>query len=173
MNIILIGYRGSGKTTIGRKLASQLWKTFVDTDDEVCKRFDNSTIAQIWDEHGERAFRDMEIQVTRELCDRDDLVIGLGGGTVLEAAARAAVEAAQAIRIYLKCEPKELHQRISGDQQTAAQRPNLTALGGGVAEIEAVLDEREPVYEAVADHVFDVTHVTADEAVGHLVRMYL
>ena len=60
MNIILIGYRGSGKTTVGRLLADQLNKTFVDVDDEICGRFGGRTIADIWERDGERAYRDVE-----------------------------------------------------------------------------------------------------------------
>ena len=60
MNIVLLGYRGSGKTSIGKKLASELWKDFVDLDDATRARFNNQTIADIWAEHGEAAFRAAE-----------------------------------------------------------------------------------------------------------------
>lgn len=171
MNIILLGYRGSGKTSIGRKLANQLWKTFVDVDDEACKRFGNNSIAAIWEEHGEPAWRDMETRVTQELLAKDDLVIGLGGGTLMQPAARQAVEqAANAKRIYLKCSPDELLRRVEADTRTSLTRPNLTQLGGGIEEIQAVLEERGPVYEAVADEVFDVSHLNIDDAVRYLVR---
>lgn len=174
MNILLLGYRGSGKTTIGRKLADELWKTFVDTDAEVCKRLGNRTIKRIWDELGEPAFRAAECDLTAELLKSDDQVIALGGGTVMHPAARAAIEAAPNVhRIYLQCEPAELAKRIAGDSQTAAARPNLTALGGGVEEITKVLDEREPVYLALAHKTLDVTRMTPDDAVRHLIRWCL
>ena len=57
MNIILMGYRGCGKTSIGRKIADQTWKEFVDVDVDVCKRFENRSIAEIWQTDGEPAFR--------------------------------------------------------------------------------------------------------------------
>lgn len=172
-NIILIGYRGCGKTSIGKLLADQLWKTFVDVDNETCKRFDNSSIAAIWEEFGEAKWREAEVEVTQSLCKRSDHIIGLGGGTLMEAGAREAVENADARRIYLKCEPEVLFQRISADTRSAATRPNLTNLGGGVDEIKAMLDKREPVYEAVADVVFDVTQVDIDGAVRHLIKRCL
>ena len=170
MNVILIGYRGSGKTTLGRKLADQLWKTFVDVDDGIRARFANKTITRIWNEDGERAYRDTEVAVTRELCRRDDQVIGLGGGTLMESGAREAVEQADAVRIYLKCDPEELNRRIDLDGQSAASRPSLTGLGGGIDEIVVMLEKREPVYEAVADKIFDVTHVGPDDALRYLIK---
>ena len=171
LNIILIGYRGSGKTTVGKMLADQLWKKFVDVDDDTCKRFDGKTIAQIWQEFGEPAWRREEVEVTKALVAKKDMIIGLGGGTLMQPAAREAVEqAAHARRIYLKCHPEELLYRISQDKKSAATRPSLTSHGGGLEEIKEMLALREPVYEAVADVVFDVTHTDPAAAVRHLIK---
>ena len=172
-NVILIGYRGSGKTSIGRILAEKLWKTFVDVDERVCAKFNGQSIAQIWQTHGQAAFRAAEREVTCELCQGKEQVIGLGGGSLLDRQAREAVQRAEAIRIYLKCEPAELYRRIQHDTASAASRPNLTDLGGGVQEIEAVLREREPVYLIVADSVFDVTHVTPEAATDFLLKLHV
>ncbi|MCE9590890.1 MAG: shikimate kinase [Planctomycetes bacterium] len=169
MNIILIGYRGCGKTSIGKSLAAKLWKTFIDVDDEICKRFNNKTVAQIWTDEGEPAYRKVEVEVTRELVARPNMVIGLGGGTLMQAGAREAVEQApNTVRVYLRCAPEELHKRISGDAKSAATRPALTKFGGGIDEIKHMLAERGPVYEAVADKVLDVSHLPIDGAVKYL-----
>jgi len=168
-NVILIGYRGSGKTSVGRKLADQLWKAFVDIDAAICARFGGRTVADVWQTEGEPAYRAMEVAVTQEVCSGGDQVIALGGGTLMQPAARAAVEAADATRIYLRCDPAELEKRIHADPQTAGLRPSLTGKGGGLAEITAVLAEREPVYRAVADVEFDVTFTDIDEATRHIV----
>jgi shikimate kinase len=173
MNIILLGYRGSGKTTIARILADQLWKTFVDIDAEIIKRFEGRSIREIWDIFGEAMFRQVEVDVTREVCSKDEQVIALGGGTLMTPEAREAIVASDAVRIYLECKPEVLLGRIQGDQQTAATRPNLTGLGGGLDEIRAVLAERDPVYRAVADKVFDVNDVTIEGAVPHLIKRCL
>ncbi len=171
LNIILIGYRGCGKTTVGKMLADQLWKKFVDVDDDTCKRFNGKTIAQIWQEFGEPAWRREEVDVTKTLVAKKDMIIGLGGGTLMQSGAREAVEqAAHARRIYLKCEPEELFRRISQDKKSAATRPSLTSHGGGLEEIKEMLAKREPVYEAVADEVFDVTHVEPEAAVRYLIK---
>ena len=169
MNIILIGYRASGKTTLGKLLAERLWMTFTDVDDEICKRFDNKTIAQIWDEFGESSFREVETQVTLELCQKREMIIGLGGGTLMEPAAREAVEQADAVRIYLKCEPKVLWVRIQQDARSTTCRPSLTRLGGGLEEINAVLEQRGPVYEAVADKTLDISRLEKEDAIRFLI----
>lgn len=174
MNIVLIGYRGSGKTTVGKKLAGQLWKTYIDTDAEVRKRFGNRTIAEIWRAEGEPKFRSVECDTVEDVMNKTDQVIGLGGGTLMQDRARAAVLAAKdTVRIYLKCDAETLYQRISSDAQTAAARPNLTALGGGVEEIKLMLARREPVYQQVADKTLDVSLLSPDDAVRHLIEKCL
>lgn len=174
MNVILIGYRGSGKTSVGKKLAAQLWKTFVDVDVETCGKFGGKTIAAIWQESGEPAWRKAEEEVVRDLLAKDNLVIGLGGGTVMIPGLAEAMKAApDTKRIYLRCEPEELHRRISGDSQSAATRPSLTTHGGGLEEIRTVLAQREPVYRQVADGEFDVTRVGVDDTVRYLIQKFL
>ncbi len=174
MNIVLIGYRGSGKTTVGKGLAEALWKEFVDTDVLVCKKLGNRTIAAIWEELGEPAFRAAEVEVTKELLTRDDHVIALGGGTVIQPCAREALLADNNNRrIYLACDAAELQRRIEGDAASRATRPNLTATGGGLAEVERVLTERDPIYRATAHITLDVTRMEPKEIVTHIVRRCL
>lgn len=170
MNIILLGYRGSGKTSIGKKLAIQLWREFFDVDAEACKRLGNDSIAAIWEELGEPRWREVEVEVTRDLCARDNLVIGLGGGTLMQAGAREAVEQADARRVYLKCSPEELLRRAESDPISVLTRPNLTGLGGGIEEIHAMLAQREPVYEAVADFTLNVTRMDVPTAVRFIIE---
>lgn len=166
MNIILIGYRGSGKTSVGVRLARQRGMHFVDVDDATCERFGNDSIADIWATRGEPEWRVREVAVTRELVAKPNHVIGLGGGTLMQAGAREAVgQAANTLRVYLHCDAEELHRRIHADERSAATRPALTAHGGGLKEIETMLAEREPVYRAVADVEIDVTGLAVDEVV--------
>ncbi|MEM9882059.1 MAG: shikimate kinase [Planctomycetota bacterium] len=174
MNVIFLGYRGSGKTTIGRKVADQTWKDFADTDAEVRKRFGNRSIAEIWDTEGEPAFRAAEVEVTRQLLGRDNLVVALGGGTLMQDGSRQAViDAPDAKRIYLAASAEVLARRIADDAATGRTRPALTGLGGGPEEVAAVLAERDPVYRQVADVVFDVNHVDVAGAVAYLTRHHL
>jgi len=164
MTIILIGYRASGKTTLGKRLAEHLGLPFVDTDDLILQHFGTDSVAEIWDTHGEAEFRRIEIEVVRQTVAGKDQVIGLGGGTLMQPGARQAVEQADALRVYLACDPQELASRIGEDDKTSRTRPNLTNLGGGIEEILAVLEEREPVYQQVADQTIDVTGLTAEKA---------
>ncbi|MGB1124846.1 MAG: shikimate kinase [Phycisphaeraceae bacterium] len=170
MNIVLLGYRGSGKTSIGKQLANELWKDFVDLDDATRKKFGGLTIAEIWEQQGEEAFRKAESDAAAELLAKDDQVIALGGGTLTTEAGKAAVLSAEnATRIYLSCSPDVLAGRIAGDATTASERPSLTGDTDPSAEVEQVLAQRDPVYREVADIVFDVSFCSIEEAVRHLI----
>ena len=174
MNIILIGYRGCGKTTLGKQVAARQWLTFVDVDELVRKRFGYKTVTEIWAEQGESEWRRVEIEVATQLLSKSGQVIALGGGTLLEPAARRAVlEAPNVVRIYLYCEPEELHRRISSDSGSAQNRPPLTNLGGDLEEVRRVLRTRDPIYRAVADKVLDVTHLRPDNSVRYLIERCL
>lgn len=178
MNIILMGYRGSGKTSIGKKIADQTWKEFVDTDAQVIKRFDGRSIADVWATDGEAAFRAAEAEVTQELLTRDNHVIALGGGTVMDPGTAEAIKnAVDAKRIYLAAKPAVLAARIANDAQSAAARPSLTGGGsdasGSVEEITAVLEQRDPVYRELADVVFDVSYIDLPAAIAYLTRHHL
>jgi shikimate kinase len=170
MPIGLIGYRGSGKTTVGPKLAKRLWQPFVDVDDLIVRQAGKS-IKEIFEQSGEQAFRDLETQVVREVCLLGDAVISFGGGALDREENRQAVKAASCRLIYLRCDPAELLRRIRNDPQTAAARPNLTKLGGGIDEIQAVLTRREPIWRGVMTAELDVTTLTPEEVVREIVGM--
>ena len=170
VSTILIGYRGSGKTTIGRRLAEKLWQQFVDTDEMIVSRAGMS-IADIFEQQGEARFRELESETIADACKLQDHVIALGGGALLREANREIIKASGHKLIYLKCEPKELYNRIKNDPATAASRPALTPHGGSQTEIEKVLADREPIYRAEMHAELDVTHLTPDEAVVYIVRL--
>jgi shikimate kinase len=170
MSSVLIGYRGSGKTTIGKRLADRLWQKFVDTDELVVAKAGKS-IKEIFEQDGEPRFRDLEAETVREALSLEDHVIALGGGAVMRPETRDALKKSGHRVVYLKCDPNVLYQRITQDPQTAAMRPSLTKLGGSVAEISKVLDEREPVYRQVMHAELDVTNLTPEEAVVYIARL--
>src|SRR5438477_12358892 len=114
MSIFLLGYRGSGKTTIGKRLADRLWQPFVDTDEMIVKRA-GMTIKDIFEKHGEQKFRDFETEVVKEVSQLDEHVIALGGGAVLREANRAAIKSKPHKLIYLRCAAKLLYDRIHAD----------------------------------------------------------
>src|SRR5579862_4773618 len=122
MSIVLIGYRGSGKTTIGRRLADRLWWKFVDTDEMVVKQA-GKTIKEIFEAEGEERFRALESAAIGDALKLDEHVIALGGGAVMREENRAALAAGGHKIIYLKADAEALHQRIHSDPETAATRP--------------------------------------------------
>ena len=169
MSIVLIGYRGCGKTTIGRRLADRLWWPFVDTDDLVVKKAGKS-IADIFEQHGEKAFRDVEAEAVKEVARLQEHVIALGGGAVLRKENVDVLRKAEHKLVYLKCDPQELHKRIQADPNSARYRPNLTAVGG-LEEITTLLAEREPLYRAAMTAELDVTNQSASDAVVYISRL--
>ena len=170
MSVFLIGYRGSGKSTVGRRLADRLWQTFLDSDELIVKQA-GMTIKDIFETEGEAGFRDRESLVVRELAMLDEHVVALGGGAVLREENRKAIHDGGHKVIYLRCEPDELHRRIQADPATAANRPALSALGGGIEEIKSKLAEREPIYRATMSAELDVTNLSPEDATVYIARM--
>jgi shikimate kinase len=145
--IFLIGYRGTGKSTVAKLLAERLKLDSIDADDEIEIRA-GKTIAAIFTEQGEGVFRDLEANVLAGLCRRQRVVISLGGGAVLRAENRAAIRGAGRV-VWLTARVDTIEARIAADASTVHRRPNLTAAGGRV-EIETLLAEREPKYRECA-----------------------
>lgn len=170
MNVVLIGYRGCGKTTIGKRLADRLWQTFVDIDERIVHKA-GKTIRRIFEEDGEPHFRQIETAVLHEALLLPDHVMALGGGTLMTEENRKMLKAADAKIIYLRCEPEELLRRIQADTQTAETRPNLTSLGGGIDEIKLKLAEREPVYRQIMTAELDVTSIRPEDALAYIARL--
>jgi shikimate kinase len=170
MSIGLIGYRGSGKTTIGKRLADRLWQKFVDTDQRIIG-LAGKNIREIFEQDGEPTFRDLETQIVREVCAEKEIVIAFGGGALDREENRQIIKEFAIKLIYLRCEPEELLRRIQADPETAEARPNLTHLAGNIDEIKTVLARREPIWRAMEAAELDVTHLTPQEAVPYIVRL--
>ena len=171
MSAILVGYRGSGKTSVGRKLADRLWQSFVDTDELIVAAAGGKTIKEIFEREGEARFRELENQAVAKICTLQEHIIALGGGAVVRAENRKAIKDSGFKCVYLRCEPHVLLARIQADPQTAATRPSLTHLAGGIDEIKQLLAIREPLYRDVMTAELDVTNLTLDEAMVYLTRL--
>lgn len=151
-NIVLVGYRGCGKTRVGRELAARLGWTFVDTDERIAAAA-GCTIRAIFEQEGEAGFRRREAAVLAEVARGRRQVISAGGGAVLAAASREALRAA-GVCVWLTAPPEELWRRVQADPASAAARPPLTA-HGGLDEVRHLLAQRAPLYAALADHVIE------------------
>jgi shikimate kinase len=167
MNLFLIGYRGSGKSTVAAALSQQLGWPWLDADAELEGRA-GKTIKQIFHEGGEQAFRDLESTVVTEVARHDRHIVALGGGAVLREENRQALAGRGSI-VWLKASPKALLARIQDDATTAVRRPNLTA-DGGLAEIRKLLAERTPIYESCADLTIDTENKSPAEIAGEIVE---
>jgi shikimate kinase len=160
MNIVLIGYRGTGKSAVGRRLAARLGRTLVSTDREIVKRAHRS-IPEIVAQEGWEYFRDLESDVCRELAGHDQLVIDTGGGAILRTQNVEALKK-NGIVFWLTASLETIRKRIGGD----SQRPSLTGTKSFVEEIQDVLRERTPKYHAAADHVIVTDDRSIDQLVG-------
>ncbi len=156
-NIFLVGMMGSGKTTVGRMLAKQLGKTFIDCDEEIQKRTGVS-VTHIFDVEGEAGFRRRETAVIHELVQLDNIVLATGGGAVLGAENRTDL-ASNGLVVYLKGSAHDLWHRIRHDRN----RP-LLQTADPKATIKELLATRETYY-AQADMSVD----TSNKPIGDII----
>lgn len=150
--LVLIGYRGTGKSTVAQHLAAALGWDWLDADHEVERKAGRS-IAAIFAEQGEPEFRDLESQTLAKLLGKTKLVIAAGGGVVIRCENRKLLRRAGAV-VWLQASPETIWQRIQSDVTTTARRPNLTGFGG-LAEVQALLAQRTPWYAECATLAVD------------------
>jgi len=168
-NIILIGYRGSGKTTVGRLLAERLGWAFVDTDALIEARA-QTTIADIFATQGQDGFRKREREAIASLAKGEQQVIAAGGGAVMDRRNLEGLRTAGTI-IWLTASPEVLWARIKQDRRTAESRPNLTA-AGGLDEVRTILAERQASYRQAANLTIDTEHRDPQEAAASIVAAF-
>ncbi len=152
-NIALIGFMGTGKTTIGRLLAKKLQKEFIETDDLIENRA-RKTIPRIFKEDGESKFRELETEAIREAAEVEGSVISCGGGAVLNKINVDRLREKAAI-ILLEASPEEVFRRTSG-----GERPLLA--GDRLKKIKLLLKKREPFYSDAADYRIDTTELDVE-----------
>lgn len=151
MNLFLIGYRCTGKTSVGKALARRLGWPFVDTDRMIAES-SGTDIARMVASRGWRFFRAMERQALAAVSAVDRQVVSTGGGIVLDERNVAAMKKSGTV-IWLKASGKTIEARMLTDDATAGNRPPLTEQGL-VGEITAVMAKRKPFYEKAADLAF-------------------
>ena len=154
---VLLGFMGSGKTTIARKLDSD----FVDMDALLVDRL-GMPIARFFEEKGEAAFRQLEEEVLADLL-KTNKVISTGGGIVISPRNRALLKQ-NPDNIYLKADFETLYQRISADKDN--QRPLF--LKNSKEDLAVIFKERQAWYEEVASQIVDVSSLNPDEIIEEL-----
>ncbi|TET38044.1 MAG: hypothetical protein E3J72_04225 [Planctomycetota bacterium] len=161
MNVFLIGYRGSGKTTSGSELAKKLNFAHADLDEIITSKAKLS-IAEIFPRFGEPEFRDMESTALTEAATRDGQVVSTGGGVVLNPK-NVELMRERGIIVYLDCDPGVAADRIEADPNTKTQRPKLSGTDMRT-EVRNKMRERAKLYEGAADFKLDTSRLTPAEA---------
>jgi shikimate kinase len=163
-HVVLVGMMGAGKSAVGRRVAARLVRPFSDSDTVVEDRM-GRTVGEIWRTDGEAAFRQLEAEALQSaLADPTPSVIAAAGGTVLDAGNRAALDADDAVVIWLRADPAILLGRVRhGDH-----RPLLDDDPEGV--LERLHQERLDLYAEVADAVIDVDDLDLDEVAARVLE---
>lgn len=161
-NIILVGFMGTGKTTIGKRLAKKLSEIFggyrfIDMDDEIEKK-SGMKISVIFEKFGEEEFRGMEANLCRELSNTKCCIIATGGGVIKNLSNIELLKKNGSV-IYLKATPEHIYKNIKDD----TSRP-LLQCEDKIGKIKQMLEERVPLYEQRSDITVDISGLNAKEA---------
>ena len=160
MNIILVGYRCSGKTAVGRLLADRLVRDFIDTD-TLIEDTEGSSIEDMVDNKGWGHFRQAERTAVNKVSGMDYLIIATGGGVVMNEENIKDLKR-NGIIIWLKADVKKIKERMDKDQNSGQVRPSLTG-DDPAAEIRKVLDMRNPLYQKLSDFAVDTDILTVSQ----------
>lgn len=163
MNVVLIGYRGTGKSSVAARLAEALGLRAVSLDAQIVRRA-GRPVPEIVAAVGWPGFRDLEEDVVREVAAGDGQVIDCGGGVVEREANFGPLRAAGPV-IWLRASPGTIVSRIGSD----TQRPSLTGTKSFTDEVEEVLARREPLYARLADYAIDTDGISVDEVTARAV----
>jgi shikimate kinase len=166
MNLVLIGYRGTGKTVIGKLLATELEMPYVGLDDAIVDRA-GKPIPEIVSQQGWDAFRDLEAQIVDEVAAGDRQVLDTGGGVITRATNTARLRR-NGLVVLLEATLDDIVARIGGD----TQRPSLTGTKSFTEEVAQVLGERQPLYRAAADHRVDTSELAPADAACHIAAIF-
>ena len=169
MHLYLIGFRGSGKTTVGSLLADAIQLPFRDLD-QLIQAHSGRNVAEIFRVSGEVSFRELEANLLTKVAAESPSVISLGGGACLAEQNRSAIKLSGRA-VWLRAEPETLWGRIQNDPQSSTTRPALTQFDG-LKEVHRLLELRESTYAACADYVIDTNAVTPLDAATEIARWW-
>ena len=163
MNIFLIGYRCSGKTSVGKALAMKLGWSFIDADEELVNNY-FTTINDIVSEQGWNFFRKKEKGILKKICGLDKHVVATGGGVILDSENVKNMKKSGVV-VWLRVTPETVKKRILLDKTTGDFRPSLSSKGL-VEEIEETILYRQPYYEEAMDFIIDTDSRNIDDVCG-------
>jgi shikimate kinase len=165
MNLVLIGYRGTGKSVVGEILGNRLGMNCVGTDRRIVETAGMS-IPEIVEKYGWSGFRDMESEVVRHLSQCDHLIIDTGGG-VIERPENIRALKVNSFIFWLKASVETIIARIQDD----TQRPSLTEGKTFTEEVGEILKQRIPKYKMAAQFEIDTDHLTPDQVADRIIFM--
>jgi shikimate kinase len=166
MNIVLIGYRGTGKTAVGEKLAQILAWPLLRLDDMIVQRA-GSSVPDIVQNSGWDYFRDLESQAVAEVIKGVSCVIDTGGGVILREQ-NVVLLKQNGILFWLKADPDTIISRIKDD----ANRPSLTGNKSFIEEVQEILQQRTPLYQKAQDVTIETAGRTIDSIVEEIIEKY-
>lgn len=166
MNIVLIGYRGTGKSVVGRLLAGRLGMRYIGMDAAIVERA-GMPIPEIVEKHGWSGFRDLESAQARELAGLDNLIIDTGGG-IIEQPENIESLQKSALIFWMKARVDTIVARIQGD----TQRPSLTTGKTFTEEVAEVLERRIPKYQGAAQYEIDTDALTPDQIADRIIEIW-
>lgn len=163
-NIILIGFMGSGKTSVGIKLSYQMKRTMIDTDKWIEQK-QKMTVSEIFDTCGEEAFRRMETECLKELIGTaDKQIISVGGGLPMKEENHGLLRELGKV-VYLKVTPETVYERLKSD----TTRP-LLQVQDPMDRIQTLMAQRAPVYEKCADRIVEVSDQSFEEILRQIME---
>ena len=163
-NIALVGFMGAGKTAVGKVLAEKLNKEFIETDTLIEQKAGKS-IPEIFQQDGEIAFRELEIEVTKEVSINKNLVIACGGGLVLNKINIDRLKK-ESIIVYLTASPRIILKRVLNEEE---KRPLLSTPDKAFS-IRELLRFRKPFYERAADITINTSKLDIDSVVEQIIN---
>lgn len=165
--VILIGYRATGKSSIGRLLAFTLGFDFVDMD-QVIEERESCSIRDMVANHDWAYFRSKEKKLLQELVGRENIVIATGGGAVLHHEIWPQIMQSF-VSVWLFADHETICQRLANDTKSAEQRPSLTGQNI-LAEVEKLLADREPLYRKCSHLAINTSRLSPREVVNEIER---
>lgn len=167
--LVLMGLRGSGKSTVGRHIAAWGGRTFIDLDSRTAEVLGGSSVREVWDRHGEAAFRRAEAEALAAALQTSGAIIALGGGTPTAPGAaellRRERDAGRADVIYLDATAATLRERIRLADN--GNRPSLTG-ADPLEEVEGVLASRDGLYRSLASRIVRTDGRTPEEVAAEI-----
>jgi len=166
-NIILVGFMASGKSSVGRALARRTGWPRIDADEEIVSRA-GKPIADIFKDSGEDAFRQLEREVTTDICKESGRIIAAGGGSFIDDQNRRTMLDCGTV-FYLSARPETIHRRVTRGNPNAPARPMLAG-GDPLQRITELLAERMPAYTQ-AHHAVETDGLSPEQVAQEIIRI--